>query len=629
MTQLFFLKRGRLVLYFLCLLSSSLVAQLDSLYQVAHSPDSNSILARSELFWELMYTDLEAAKLHLDSATQHPVYSTYTKGKANIIRSYGIYHSLKANYDKADSILKVSMQLSRKINDTTGEIACWNELGIIASEQGDYVSATQHYLRVKKLYQGLGNKLGEIKVSLNLGQLFVLRKKFDKAKEYVDQTLDYLHQKQDKKTILMAYSLLSVIYSKKGEIHKAIEIAKKQEQLAIELKDIHQLAIIQHNIGNCYHKIEDNDKALSYSKKAYSLYSQLGLTNAKAMVLHNIAEFELINNENDSSLLHAYESVSLAKELEIMVPLSEGYELLAEIHKKNKNYKEALKYSEKFNHLTDSLRGIEAQNKMNELIIQYEAGEKENQNNLLAKQNKIKSLTIEKQQYSISVLVVIMLLIVLIAFFYLQSRKTKVRIKQVKLEQKALRAQMNPHFIFNSLNNIQHMYSEGKKSIANNYIGDFGELLRIVLDNSGKSSISLQDELNTLKLYLDLEKVRTDGLIDYELNIDDNIDQLNNQVPPLIIQPFVENAIWHGILPTERKGKIIIELTHKEDDLLECTIVDNGVGIEQSKKQKKLGSHESKGMKITEERLQIPNAIKTQELEEGGTKVSLLIPLNR
>jgi len=221
-----------------------------------------------------------------------------------------------------------------------------------------------------------------------------------------------------------------------------------------------------------------------------------------------------------------------------------------------------------------------------------------------------------------------LLLLIIIAYFYLRQRKAKENQRKVELEHKVLRAQMNPHFIFNSLNSIQRIFIEGDEDAANDYISDFGKLLRIIMENSGKNTVSIKDEIDTLKLYLDIEMIRLDGKIDYQFELDPNLDLLNNFIPPLVIQPFVENAIWHGILPKEDdvKGKVLIEIKRYSDTLIQCSIIDNGIGISKSLSSKTNTAHKSKGMNLTQERL--GNPVQISEVETGGTKVTLLIPLN-
>jgi LytS/YehU family sensor histidine kinase len=190
------------------------------------------------------------------------------------------------------------------------------------------------------------------------------------------------------------------------------------------------------------------------------------------------------------------------------------------------------------------------------------------------------------------------------------------------LEQKALRTQMNPHFIFNSLGAIQQMYVMGELDLASNYMADFGSLMRKILDNSGKDFISIKEELYMLQLYLELEKGRSNKLLDYKIEADERLDQLGTRIPPMIIQPFVENAIWHGLLPMKKKGQVIVRLKlDNRTDLLICEIEDNGVGIQEQRERK---GHESKGMKITEQRL--GTKIKIENLTPG-TLITLNIAI--
>jgi sensor histidine kinase YesM len=212
--------------------------------------------------------------------------------------------------------------------------------------------------------------------------------------------------------------------------------------------------------------------------------------------------------------------------------------------------------------------------------------------------------------------------VILAGLWVSTRRKAKEAQRRTELEQKALRAQMNPHFIFNSLGAIQEMYMSGDTDLANNYLGDFGKLLRKILENSGKETTTLKEEMEMLRLYLGLEKERNSGMIEYAIEMDERLDLSGTRIPPMIIQPFVENAIWHGILPSRRKGKITIRIkpTANAQKLI-CEIEDNGVGIDQSPKQKERASM---GIHITEQRLGTRALIANLA---PGTLVTLQIPL--
>jgi len=169
----------------------------------------------------------------------------------------------------------------------------------------------------------------------------------------------------------------------------------------------------------------------------------------------------------------------------------------------------------------------------------------------------------------------------------------------IELEKKALNLSLNPHFIFNSLNSIQGHISKYKDEVMVNYIADFSNLLRKTLQNSEAQQISLFEELNHLKLYLELEKRRFPNRFNYNFNINNNLDLHNLEVPPMLFQPFLENSILHGILPCDYLGLIEVNLS-QEQEIIHVEIIDNGIGIVKSQSH-----HDSKGIEITKRRVEL------------------------
>ncbi len=208
----------------------------------------------------------------------------------------------------------------------------------------------------------------------------------------------------------------------------------------------------------------------------------------------------------------------------------------------------------------------------------------------------------------------IVLFIILTVWISLSRiHRIKVRAKEQELinakisrtEMRALQAQMNPHFIFNCINSIQHHILEQDKLVANKLLSKFSRLVRNVLENSNSEWISIQREIETLELYIEMESVRFSSQFKYTIEVDPNINTLLENIPPLIIQPFVENAIIHGLLPLDnRQGTLNIRLFQKEDTLI-CTVEDNGIGREKARQIKatKEQNYQSMGISITEERL--------------------------
>ncbi|MBT2591278.1 histidine kinase [Pedobacter sp. ISL-68] len=238
------------------------------------------------------------------------------------------------------------------------------------------------------------------------------------------------------------------------------------------------------------------------------------------------------------------------------------------------------------------------------------------------------------------------ILILLVAYIFYKvavyiTRKQKdkeqeqllLKNKVLMLEQQALQAMMNPHFVFNVMNSIQHYINTQNTASANKVLTGFARLIRKNLEICTKSYISLEEELEYLNLYLKLEKNRFGDKLKYIFNIDEEIDKEETFIPSMLLQPYVENAIWHGIMPKETGGEILINIKLKDEFYLNIDIIDDGIGIDNSLKDKK-ETHISKGMQLTKERLHLlgqigakPIHLNVRQNTTNGTTVSISIPL--
>jgi len=220
-----------------------------------------------------------------------------------------------------------------------------------------------------------------------------------------------------------------------------------------------------------------------------------------------------------------------------------------------------------------------------------------------------------------------------------EKRKSVHDKELLELEAKALRAQMNPHFIFNCLNSIKALIQNDEKQKATDYLATFSKLIRTLFQNSDKRQISLYDEIETCHLYTQLEAMRLNGKLNYNFNIDPNIDRKSVMVPALIIQPFIENAIWHGIVPKD-EGTINVSIKQK-DDAIVCEVDDDGIGRELSKLNKPVTPviHESKGVHLSQARIDLEKKLndsnasieiidKYENEKANGTRVILTFNLN-
>jgi len=220
-----------------------------------------------------------------------------------------------------------------------------------------------------------------------------------------------------------------------------------------------------------------------------------------------------------------------------------------------------------------------------------------------------------------------------------ENENLKVRVATNEL--KALRSQMNPHFIFNSLNSIQHFIVHSDEAAASKYLNTFAKLIRTILNNSEKATARIREEIDSLKLYLELEALRFESKFEYEIILDENLDLDYYEVPTMLIQPFAENAIIHGLLPKKGNGKLEIQISQEENHIL-CSISDNGIGRQKATELKESSlrkTHKSFGLKITQDRLELLNylhkshlTVKTIDLKDengfpSGTRVEIYIPI--
>ena len=193
------------------------------------------------------------------------------------------------------------------------------------------------------------------------------------------------------------------------------------------------------------------------------------------------------------------------------------------------------------------------------------------------------------------------------------KHKAAVQNQLRELEMKALKSQMNPHFVYNSLNSIQALIADGKQDDAIRYIGSFSRLLRQILHHSDSAVITLDKELDNLKFYIDLEALRLNMDLNFILSIDDSVIPENEKIPPLIIQPFIENALWHGLSTKQKERKLLLSLSANEQ-WITCTVEDNGIGRKASEYKKNDMLHQSKGVEITQKRLVDYNASEKQPI---------------
>ncbi|MFN8393509.1 MAG: tetratricopeptide repeat protein [Bacteroidia bacterium] len=527
------------------------------------------------------------------------------KGIFNSYMNAGVAFDLKGEFVKSVDMLLHARKVAKEDGRTADVIDCDFNIGITLYKLENYTAARGYFEQASDEYLRSGNMMSYAATLDALGSLHVALKDYDKAESYYLKAVELGLKLEAGANLTPKYANLGSVYFFKKDYNRAIEYMTKALKMAEENGQQGLIADGYGNLSNCYRFTGNLPLAEKYGRIAFEMSMQMGNGETAMEALKNL--------------------------IEVYVGLGEA--------------EKALDCFRDLQTMKDSLRTEEAAAEVANLRLK--SAQEQNAQELLEAENARLSAEASAARSGLWLavalsLAALLLLTLVIVVAVLRSRKHASELlitkkegefarKKLELEQRALRAQMNPHFIFNSLNAIQRLYVERDLDRAGEYMGDFAQLLRKILDHSGSETVTLAAELDTLRLYLRLEQVRLEDKLAFEIVVDEELDRHNTWLPPLVLQPFVENAIWHGILPTGRAGTVRVEVRPADEETepprLEVCITDDGVGIDNSLNRKQASGHESKGIRITSERLGAAGSVKSEQLPEGGTRITLLIPV--
>lgn len=407
-------------------------------------------------------------------------------------------------------------------------------------------------------------------------------------------------------------------------------------------------------------------QALPYLEEGLALAEQYKQPIFVARLAREVARAHLGLKDYPHALRYAAQALTTAQRIEALLEQTNAAGTLSEIYDAMGDYSKAYQYSKLHKKWNDALMPEEDKRKLSMVRMQNELALQKREAQLLASEARHQEQQLKRQALIRNLLLGgLLLLVVTGVILYrnislqrkneklrlhhqlqiqqFESEHTRARLQKhaADLEMQALRAQMNPHFIFNCLNAINHFILKNETEIASDYLTKFARLIRMVLQSSAQKCIPLHDELETLKLYISMESVRFRNHFSYSLHCHPSVEIEMMQIPPMLLQPFVENAIWHGLMHRTEGGKLTIHI-EEQGGMLLCTIQDNGIGRRRAAelKSKSASFKKSMGVEITANRLQMlyngsgggADALRIEDLEDEsgeplGTRVMLRIPL--
>ena len=397
--------------------------------------------------------------------------------------------------------------------------------------------------------------------------------------------------------------------------------------------------ICYNSIGGIYLKQHNYKKAEPIIKEALNKALDIDDQYYISASYLNLGQLEIETDQLISAETHLKKALNTANSYNLKSTVAESSKLLSKLNQKNNDFKTALKYYQEAVEIENTILTEQNLQYVNDIAVQYENENKNNQIKALALENESVRLRLERNK-QILLYTSLLLGIIGVALFIIQRTKALKRDKHIlTLEQDMLRSQMNPHFIFNSLNSIKLYIINNDKTNAVYYLNKFSKLIRKILMASKEKETSLNDELETMKLYMNIENIRFSNEIDFTITVDPTINIEITKLPSLVLQPFLENSLWHGLSSKSNNKKIILNVSKDSPNFITVEITDNGIGRNASKKinDRKRLERNSVGIDITKARLanfseafQNSYTLKIEDLYENekpsGTKIILQIP---
>ncbi|MFI5151235.1 MAG: histidine kinase [Bacteroidia bacterium] len=593
-----------------------------------------------------------------------------------LFQNYALFSLANMSYQEHDfpkaleysqRALKGCDQLRSKSNSKNERMiaSCYEVIESVYWQISDIAKVMEYNLKATKIYEELNDRNATIMKAIVLGNMYYNMKEYSSAMKFYLKELPIVEQIAGNKAEMERYTA---------------ETYQPFDDLLVE---------IYGDMALTYGKLDKPDLSLKYHLLELSIGERMKLCSNLSEIYANQAEYYLSQADYKHALYHAFKALKVAKERKEVDHLRLAYSNLAWIYDSLKNYKLATQYGDSsLKQVVNIMQRVEVKKrpyeimadacaksgkmkeayaflmdlkKINENVFGQEKTKELNDlriANALEKQEsdlKAKAeadMVIAKEQEKARAMVLyitagaLLILLFFGALIYRIQLKKKKGIERAEVNRKiadlklmALKAQMNPHFIFNCIASIQHFIWKNNPEDADRYLSKFSKLMRNVLMNSSQEYIGLQTEIQTLELYIELERLRFSSKFELSMTFEEEMDLKALQVPPMIIQPYVENAIWHGLMHLQEKTGMLNIRMKMRGNFLICLIEDNGIGRKKSMEIRRVKKHRSVGLSITKERLETLNSLHKNNLgvvitdnydENGlasGTTVEICIPV--
>jgi tetratricopeptide (TPR) repeat protein len=603
---------------------------------------------------------------YLQKATKEYEKNGSKIGLAKTYRLMGYYYLNLPYFPAAITFFKQSLNIYQQLKEQKEIANLFIDLGHSYLLTQDTAKILPHLQQALHVNQAIGNKLGIARALGIIGDYyFKFVSDIPKALDHLHRSMVLFEEAGSKVGVAQVLANIATIYLSSADsvlmqvgippsekYTRALAYQKTAQHIFKELLPESEQLFTLYRISETFEKMGSADSAYHYYKQYVGLREKVLSTEKQKDIVRLETKYEYERKEDSLKLQQFLSDEKLQKQLSLFQQQQQQLVLNRSLL--------ALSNKEKdIQHLAYLKTQADLQNE--QLIKEQKVKENQLQSTQLTTLKQEKAINSLNQQKQWTYIIAGFVLLALSFFYFfnrsrLQSVRLETQLVKEKAEQErkdtefqrklsdvsmsALRSQMNPHFIFNCLNSIKLYTTQNDIAAASEYLTKFSKLIRLVLENSRNEHITLSSELAALQLYIQMEAMRFKEKLSYDLVVENNVEATYIEIPPLLLQPYVENAIWHGLMPKDDGGHIKIRVGMQRDEILEINITDNGIGrAAAALNNTKVGKHRSYGMKATTERISLINhvyktgaSVFVQDLvdDEGrptGTQVTLQIPV--
>ena len=587
----------------------------------------------------------EADTLLLNYLLKRSSGANYWEGTSYAYNELGVKYRNLSEFKKAVHYHEMALEVAEKGELIEFKIASLNMLGAAYRGNEAIKAALDYHQEALKLAESIEQPSLDVQRSINtaisgIGVIYQTLEQYDLAIDYFKRSLDYDEKLQNNEGLALNYRLIGECLEATGELEESLNYYNTSLDINKTVGSERINIVSTYGIAHVYIHQDKLPEALELLESILPAAEKMGDQEILSAVYIHMGWVLRRLKQYDQALGYLTRAREISAEYQLLGNNFQANTFLHDLYKDMGQYERALEYYREADGVRRAISNDRNRRYVYDVISRAESEKRSNQLEMLAKENEIVKLRLRRNKNTLLVSALLLSLFTLILYILYRQYQLKSDKKMLTLEQSMLRSQMNPHFLFNSLNSIKLYIINNQTNNAVHYLNKFSKLVRKILEASSLKEIPLAEELETVELYMNIENIRFSNEIQFDIEIDEDIDPHLIRIPSLILQPFLENALWHGLSSKEGEKVVSLHISNGQEGIIEISISDNGIGREEAErlKERKVLKRKSVGIDITRERLdnfskdyQNSFDVKIIDLFNGsgkaaGTKVVLQIP---